>query len=291
MNVTETTIKRWADGGMLPCSKTAGGHRKFLTKDVVKFAESHGYTVAGTLPPPMTNKQRDQLEFAVSTRNYSRIAAVFFEESMQGDKEGILELLHYLYRNRITFDVIVDEVIRPALTRIGDLWKAGSLEVNQEHRASQAITEAMVRLAPELHQKPPNGLSAALACLEGEYHEFGLRSLAYTLEAEGWKVHYIGVSTPADTLSTFMTAMKPELVCISCTIVSRRSTVVDQLKLITQTARKYGGKVLVGGYSAEEVTKNHVTADFIAHSVYEALTYLKDTFQLRPGPKKRTVSK
>jgi excisionase family DNA binding protein len=286
INVTETTIKRWADSGTLPCSKTAGGHRKFLTRDVIQFAEAHGYTVMGALPPPMTRQQRDELEFAVSTRNYSRIAEIFFQESMQADREGLLELLLYLYRHKIAFDSIVDEVIRPALTKIGDLWSQGKLEINQEHRASQAITEAMIRLAPELHRKPSNGLSAVCACLEGEQHEFGLRSLAYTLEVEGWKVHYLGVNTPADTLAAFMATTKPELICISCTILSRRSRVLDQLRLVSQAAGRYGAKVVVGGYSAEEVLRQHVPADYVAHTVYEALNFVKDAFHLRPGPKR-----
>ena len=286
MDVTETTVKRWADSGALRCSKTPGGHRKFFTCDVLQFAEAHGTTISGALPAPMSAGQHSQLEFAVSTRNYSKIAEVFFQESMQGDKEGLLELLLYVYRHRITFDAIVDEVIRPALTQIGDLWKEGKLEVNQEHRASQAITEAMIRLAPELRRKPSNGLSAVCACLEGEYHEFGLRSLAYTLEADGWKVHYIGTNTPADTLAMFVTTMRPDLVCVSCTIVSRRSKVVDQLKVVGQAAGTYGAKVLLGGYNAEEVSGKDVPADFVAHSVYEALSFVKDAFHLRPGPKK-----
>ncbi len=286
ISVTETTIKRWADSGTLPCSKTAGGHRKFLTKDVIQFAEAHGYTVMGALPPPMTRQQRDELEFAVSTRNYSRIAEIFFQESIQADREGLLELLLYLYRHKITFDAIVDEVIRPALTKIGELWAEGKLEVNQEHRASHAITEAMIRLAPELHRKPSNGLQAVCACLEGEHHEFGLRSLAYTLESEGWKVHYLGVNTPADTLASFLDVTRPELVCLSCTILSKKSSVLSQIRTVSQAAAKYGAKVLVGGYSAEEVERHHVPADFIAHSVYEAMNFIKDAFQLRPGPKK-----
>jgi excisionase family DNA binding protein len=286
INVTETTIKRWADSGTLPCSKTAGGHRKFLTRDVIAFAEAHGYTVMGALPPPMTRQQRDGLEFAVATRNYSRIAEIFFQESMQGDRDGLLDLLLYLYRHKIAFDVIVDEVVRPALTKVGDLWAQGKLEVNQEHRASHAITDAMVRLAPELHHKPSNSLSAVCACLEGEQHEFGLRSLAYTLEAEGWKVHYVGSNTPAGTLATFVTVMKPELVCLSCTIVNRRSKVIDQLRTVTQSAGKYGGKVIVGGYGAEELARHQVPADFVAHSVSEAVGFVKDAFRLRPGPKR-----
>jgi excisionase family DNA binding protein len=290
MSVTDTTVKRWADSGALPCSKTPGGHRKFLTKDVLHFAESHGSTIPGALPAPMSAGQRSQLEFAVITRNYSKIAEVFFQESMQGDREGLLELLLYVYRHRITFDAIVDEIIRPALMKIGELWKEGKLEVNQEHRASQAITEAMVRLAPELHRKPSNGLSAVCACLEGEYHEFGLRSLSYTLEADGWKVHYIGVNTPADTLSTFITAMKPELICVSCTIVTKRSKVIDQLDIIGKAARTYGAKILLGGYNAEELDRKDISIDFIAHSVYEALNFVKDAFHLRPGPKKAAPS-
>jgi excisionase family DNA binding protein len=37
-NVTETTVKRWADEGVLRCQKTPGGHRRFVIKYVVEFA-------------------------------------------------------------------------------------------------------------------------------------------------------------------------------------------------------------------------------------------------------------
>ena len=36
-DVSESTVKRWADAGMLRCRKTAGGHRKFEIRDVVEF--------------------------------------------------------------------------------------------------------------------------------------------------------------------------------------------------------------------------------------------------------------
>ena len=63
-------------------------------------------------------------------------------------------------------------------------------------------------------------------------------------------------------------------------------TVVDQLKVVGQAAGTYGAKVLLGGYNAEEVSGKDVPADFVAHSVYEALSFVKDAFHLRPGPKK-----
>jgi excisionase family DNA binding protein len=37
LGVSEASIKRWADGGLLPSEKTAGGHRRFRPEDVATF--------------------------------------------------------------------------------------------------------------------------------------------------------------------------------------------------------------------------------------------------------------
>ena len=35
--VGPTAVKRWADQGLLPCVRTAGGHRRFRRDEVEKF--------------------------------------------------------------------------------------------------------------------------------------------------------------------------------------------------------------------------------------------------------------
>ena len=41
-DVSESTIKRWADAGLLKCQKTVGGHRKFGLDEVSRFQNRSG---------------------------------------------------------------------------------------------------------------------------------------------------------------------------------------------------------------------------------------------------------
>jgi len=290
LNVTETTIKRWADEGNIPCTKTLGGHRKFAMKDIVAFAERNAYPLTGTAPPPMTDRQFEQLEFAVHTRNFSKISEVFFQIAQQGDREGLLTLLLYLSKHHISIATIADEVVKPALMKVGAMWAEGKMEISREHLASQAVTEALVRLAPELHRKPSNGLVAACACAEGEFHEIGLRNLAFALETEGWKVHYIGANTPFESLQTFIKKIKPDLFCLSLTVINNKSEFFEELRSTQKLLHATGGMFMIGGFYAPQYSPKDLFCDHVSASVLDATAFAKDVFQLRPGPKKKRAT-
>ena len=42
LGASEASVKRWADGGLLPTLKTAGGHRRFRPEDVAAFRRGRG---------------------------------------------------------------------------------------------------------------------------------------------------------------------------------------------------------------------------------------------------------
>jgi excisionase family DNA binding protein len=285
LHVTETTIKRWADGGALHCVRTPGGHRKFLLKDVVQFAETHGYSVSGSHPPPMSQKQMERLQTGVHTQNYEKIAAVLREEARQADREGLTMLLLYLYKQHIPLPVVLDKVILPAFEEIGREWEKGELGIDQEHAASHALTEALVRTVPEFHRKEPNGKSALCACPEGELHVLGLQGLAYSLECEGWSIHYLGGNTPLELVSSAVRVGHPELVCISVTSVRHRGDLIGKLRKVASSVHTYDGTLLIGGRYAQKLRAEDPRCDHIASSVQGAITYLRDVFHLKPGPK------
>ncbi len=43
LRVNETTIRRWANAGMLKCFRTPGGHRKFTAYQISGFIRKYEY--------------------------------------------------------------------------------------------------------------------------------------------------------------------------------------------------------------------------------------------------------
>lgn len=57
LGVSESSVKRWCDQGALAGVKTPGGHRRFETAEVLRFAREAGHplrdpTALGAGPPP-----------------------------------------------------------------------------------------------------------------------------------------------------------------------------------------------------------------------------------------------
>lgn len=287
LGVTETTIKRWADDGKIPCVRTPGGHRKFFLSDVVAFAESHGLRLAGVQPPPMTSQQLEQLQIGVALRAYSRIAGVVKEEALQGDRKGLVELLLYLFKHHYTLPLVADEILRPAFREIGELWAAGKLKVNQEHAASAALEDALVLSMASLHRKPTRETLALCVCPAHELHEIGLRCLASSLEVEGWKVRYIGSNTPLEDIAVQLRTTRPALVCISVTTVRKRHLLLRELEHLRKATHAINGTLIVGGRAVNQIRETGLRADFFADGVQEAIAFIKDHFHLKPGPRRK----
>lgn len=287
LGVTETTVKRWSDEGLLRCVRTPGGHRKFLLSDLAAFAKVHGLTAAGLQPPPMTKAQFEELALGISLREYKRIAAVLLEELVQADREGVFELLTYLVTNGAPLSVVADDVIRPAFQRIGELWEQGKFGINQEHAATYTMQEALSRLVPTLHRKPVKALGVLSACPPNELHDLGLRCLSYCLELEGWQTRYLGANTPTESLLQQVDELKPQLVALSVTAPRPKRYLIQQLNAIAKEIRARRAVLILGGFASSCLTYDDIACDFIGTGVQDTLRFVGERFGLRPGRKRR----
>ena len=88
----------------------------------------------------------------------------------------------------------------------------------------------------------------ALCCsVEDDFHELPLRLAGLTLEASGLAVFDLGVSTPFSALAEAVHRFRPELVCVSSTVLPRLDRAAYEYAGFHKAARRAGAAVVLGG--------------------------------------------
>lgn len=273
-NVTETTVKRWADEGLLKCQKTPGGHRKFDTRHIAEFSDTFGFSPTATLTLDDRHEDRDTLQVAILARDFAKISEAYVQRALADEGPGLRDFLSYLYQHNIHLWEIFDHVIRPGMTSIGEGWKRGEIGIGIEHRSSQRTLEALSQLKGQVHMKPSNGHVALCACPDEVQHEIGLRCASLCLEAEGWKVHYLGPNTPVEAILEAQAKIRPSLICLSISMVETEKPITARIRKIYRAASERSARLVIGGPSA---LWNHIgkgECHKLVHSCHELLEYV-----------------
>ena len=114
-----------------------------------------------------------------------------------------VELQAVLERAAVTLGVpvFIDEVVAPALVRIGHGWAERSVSVAQEHMATAVIRRVLGWLF-RVYEVRGTAPRLVVATPPGQVHELGALMVAASAAAEGWAVTYLGPNLPvADLVS------------------------------------------------------------------------------------------
>jgi excisionase family DNA binding protein len=242
LGVGEATVKRWADAGEIDCFRTPGGHRKFRLRDVTAFVQRRNFQVAETLPAQLTPGEEAGGDEAVAAVEKSALA---------GDASSLVAQMAALRLRGHDLAAIFDDVVAPALQRIGHRWEACKLSVADEHVATQAVVDAIARAQP-LAEPPgePNRSgrgTAVVAAVAGEQHDVAPRMAACLLRARGFEVLAPLAATPAADLADLVQRSRAQLVALASTVPPEGRALQDQVDLAARAARGGGGRVVVGG--------------------------------------------
>jgi methanogenic corrinoid protein MtbC1 len=114
---------------------------------------------------------------------------------------------------------IDDEIIAPALWRIGDLWERGEISVADEHIATEISIRvlALQREAQRVAQARGEH-RVLLAAPAGEQHIVALRMVDNLLRNAGYEVAMLGSDVPGEALIAVMHRRPPDVVCLTSTM-------------------------------------------------------------------------
>ena len=113
---------------------------------------------------------------------------------------------------------LCDQLIAPALWRIGTEWAAGELSIAAEHRAS-AICERLIAARVHQPQGRPRGI-AVTTTPPGERHALPAMMAAACLREDHWQVHHLAADLPAAEVIGFAADNGADLIVLSSATAS-----------------------------------------------------------------------
>ena len=116
----------------------------------------------------------------------------------------------------LTLPAVLRDVVLPYLAELGERWESGTASIAQEHFASNLIRGRLAGLARGWGNG--HGPRAILACPPGELHDLALMAFGIVLNRNGWRIDYLGMSTPVEELTRTVDARRPDLVVLAATL-------------------------------------------------------------------------
>jgi methanogenic corrinoid protein MtbC1 len=245
-DVSESTIKRWADAGMLKCRKTIGGHRKFELEDIIEFQNQCDLAKKGIIAGNKTAEGDGELKRLLDESDFIGLANLYEQAALAGKSSLVSSLFNQSSRHGLSLATIGEEIIRPAMQEVGTLWRAGRIGVLDEHLATFSTIEGLTALQSGI-AKGESNRRAIVGCSEGELHELASILVRGVLEAEGWSVIYLGSHTPLFSFAEAVSRFKPQAVCISITMVDNIERAIRDYDTLRRAALKRKTKIVIGG--------------------------------------------
>lgn len=251
IGVSESSVKRWVDDGLIRAARTAGGHRRIPVREAVRFVRESD---AVLLRPEVLGL--DELR-GVEAGGAGQEEARFYDLLAAGAAPEAVGLLVSLYLDGWGVARVLDGPVRSALERLGELWRHDQAGIFLEHRAVPVVLRALVRLR-ELLPEVPEGAPRAVGCApSGDPYLLPSLGAAMVLEAEGLAATNLGPETPVATLETAVRELRPRLVWLSASAPGAPEGLGRELRGLLQRLTGEGGReaplLVLGGRRAGEV--------------------------------------
>jgi MerR family transcriptional regulator, light-induced transcriptional regulator len=166
--------------------------------------------------------------------------------------------------------VFIDEVVAPAVVRVGHGWAEGTVSVAQEHMATAVFRQVLGWLF-RVYEVRSTAPRLVVATPPSELHELGALMVAASAAAEGWGVTYLGPDLPIADLVSAASQTGARAVAISAV---HQPEGTDLLATLREMRAGLSARVplLVGGAATPEIAADAEAAGTL---VIESLPELR----------------
>ena len=239
LGVSESSVKRWCDQGLVSVERTAGGHRRIPRYELTRLME--GSPIDGA------SEQSNQYGESVSvSEEFRSTVAGIMDALLCEDETFCWQLITQQQVQGRAVSWICDQILAPAFHQIGDRWERREVDIYQE-RSARCLG---VRLLHRLRAQDRSVDSALLALggsLEGDPYLVPITMCDTVLTSVGWNSSLLGNSIPTDSIVNAIEKHRPLIFWVSVSCVDHEAGFISGFNQIAEAASQIGTVFIAGG--------------------------------------------
>lgn len=265
IDVSESSVKRWCDRGIMATVKTAGGHRRIPISAVIAYVQSVGCQVIcpEVLGLPATSGKTN---WVVDRARNALKAAL-----LAGEEELSRQIVFDFVLSGKPIPQVCDALIAGALQDIGNAWACHTADVYHERRACEII----VRILYELRTATPLGdphWRAIGGTIPGDQYVLPTTMVELILQTAGWNARSLGNSVPYESFALAIRESSPRIFWLSVSYIRDEQEFVSGMGQINAAADAIGSTIVIGGFALTEPLRSK-----IQHTVFSpSMVHLAD---------------
>lgn len=278
IQVSESSVKRWCDKGVIPTQKTAGGHRRIPLAKLLEFLRDSQYRLVRpeVIGLPATTGQ--------TRRVIDRAARQLTDALVAGNEEQCRQILIDLFLAEHSVAAICDQVIAQAFEQVGARWECGDAEVFQERRGCEITLRVLRELRSLTPAAPENAPVALGGAAEQDQYDLGTTMAELVLRDAGWNAISLGNNLPFETLARAIQLHRPRLFWLSCAHIPDEKMFLESY---SELYDQFGMEVafVVGGRSLVESLRRKMKYSAFCDNM-QHLDAFAQSLNLRPDRSK-----
>jgi 5-methyltetrahydrofolate--homocysteine methyltransferase len=197
---------------------------------------------------------------------------------VEGDEDGMKEVIAAVLSAGVTAKTIVDESLIPAINKVGDLYDSKKYFLPQLIMGADAMRKGFEILEPHLAKSSEEATEKkaviVLATVEGDIHDIGKNIVALMLRNYGFDVVDLGKDVSAERIVNAAIEHKAQIIGLSALM----TTTMIHMEEVVKLARTKGLsdiKIMIGGAVVDQNYADQIGADAYAVDAMESVRIAK----------------
>lgn len=265
LQVSESSVKRWCDRGVIRTDRTLGGHRRIPLEHLMEFLESTNRRIVdpGAIGLSDRRELEDQRQIQrdaiaeLSSRadrfgedpsiaNAPFLQSQFERALLAGDEAQCRKVISSWYAIHGNMASVADDLMAPTFRVIGQMWECGRADVYQERRGC----EICIRLIHELRRlisDPYNEAPFAMGgTSEGDNYQVANQLIEIIFREAGWRTISLGSGVPFSSMASAIQKYRPKVFWLSVSHIDSDDEFLDRFQRFSEELPP-GTMLVVGG--------------------------------------------